>query len=100
MLTKTEAMALVSSRLEQMSTSGDPYVVVEESTIEKPFGWVFFYNSKKFVDTGISRYRLAGNGPAIVNKNDGTIEFCGSNKPPEELIGEYEKKLARGNLPK
>jgi hypothetical protein len=94
MFTKAEALEAVSKKLEQMSTSSDPFVVVEKSTIERPFGWVFFYNSKKFLDTGISRYRLAGNGPVIVNKITRTVEFYGSNKPPEELIEDYETKLA------
>jgi hypothetical protein len=94
MLTKTEALELISSKLQQIGTPTDPFVVVEKSTIEKPFGWVFFYNSKKFVDTGVSRYRLAGNGPVIVDKFTGTVEFYGSGKPVEEIIQDYEKELA------
>lgn len=97
MLTKTEALKIVSKKLRQMSTSTDPFIVAEESTIEKPFGWVFFYNSKKFLDTRISQYRLAGNGPVIVNKTSGTVEFHESDKPPEDLINEYERKLDSGD---
>jgi Immunity protein 35 len=67
MLTKSEALELVSKGLQQMSRSADPFVVVEEKTIETPFGWVFFYNSKRFVETGEYQYQLAGNGPVIVN---------------------------------
>jgi hypothetical protein len=99
MLTKTEALEIVSKRLQQMSTPADPFVVVEKNTIEKPFGWVFFYNSKKFVETGESRYRLAGNGPVIVNKHNSSVEFFGSSKPPLETVAEYEQKLAGGNKP-
>lgn len=82
-----------------MSTSADPFVVVENSTIEKPFGWVFFYNSKRFVETGESRYRLAGNGPVIVNKHTGSVEFFGAAKPPLEFVAEYEQKLIGENKP-
>ena len=97
MLTRSEASELVSTKLRQMSTPDDPddpFVVVDEDTIEKPFGWVFFYDSKKFLETGVFSYRLAGNGPAIVNKHDGTVEFFGTNKPPLELVDEYERKWA------
>ena len=90
MLTKTEAKELVSIKLQQMGTLEDPFVLVEKHTIEKSFGWVFFYNSKKFMDTGISLYRIAGNGPVIVNKNDRTVLFCGTSKPPEQMIKDYE----------
>lgn len=99
MLTKQEALEIVSKRLQQMSTFVDPFVVVEKSTIEKPFGWVFFYNSKRFVETGESRYRLAGNGPIIVNKHNGSVEFFGSAKPPQDIVMEYEQKLAGENKP-
>ena len=94
MLTKTEAMELVSKKLLLDGHPDDQLVIVEQYTIEKPFGWVFFFNSKKFLDTGIFRYRLLGNGPVIVNKVSGAVEFHGSNKPPEDIIKDYERKLA------
>jgi hypothetical protein len=94
MLTKAEALELVSTRLNEMHRTGEPCMVVETKTIEKPYGWVFFYNSKKYLDTGNFRFRLAGNGPVIVNKRSGAVEFFGSNKPPEEFIKDYEEKLA------
>jgi hypothetical protein len=94
MLNKTEALEIVSKKLQQISTLADPFVVVEENTMEKPFAWIFFYNSKKFIDTGISRYRLAGNGPIFVNKATRAVEFCGTDKPLEMLIDDYEKKYA------
>jgi Immunity protein 35 len=96
MLTKNEALEIVSKRLHHMSTSADPFIVIEKNTIEKPFGWVFFYNSKTFIETGESRYRLAGNGPVIVNKHNGSVEFFGASKPPLEFVAEYEQKLAGG----
>jgi hypothetical protein len=96
MITKIEALELVSKKLRQMSPAADPFVPVEASTIERSFGWVFFYNSRKFLETGVTRYRLAGNGPIIVNKVSGEIVFCGSNKPPEELINDYETKFVNG----
>jgi len=99
MLTKTEALEIILKMLQQMSTAADPFVVVEENTVEKPFGWVFFYNSKRYVETGEFRYRLAGNGPIIVNKHNGSVKFFGTNKPPQELVEEYEQKLAGGERP-
>ena len=45
------------------------------------------------------RYALAGNGPVIVNKFTGIIEFFGSNKQPKKVIEEYEQKLAEGAQP-
>ena len=94
MLSKTEAIELVSEKLRQMSAHSDPFVLVDEDTIERPFGWVFFYNSKKYRDTGEFKYRLAGNGPIILNKYDRTIHFCATYKAIEESIADYERGLA------
>ena len=66
-LTKLQALELVSRELQSMTTPDEPFVVVDSHTIEKSYGWVFFYNSRKFVETGLLQYRLAGNGPVIVN---------------------------------
>jgi len=92
-LTKEQALEIVSTKLHQMSSSDDPFMIVEADTIERPFGWVFFYNSKKFIETGLLKYRLAGNGPVIVNKTTRTVEFYGTNKPVEELIKGYEQEI-------
>jgi hypothetical protein len=99
MLTKSEALEIVSKRLQQMSTTADPFVVIDKNTIEKTFGWVFFYNSSKFVETGEPRYRLAGNGPVIVNKYNASVEFFGAGRPPLELVAEYEQNFAAKNKP-
>lgn len=94
MLTKTEALEIVSKKLKEMSPSDDTFVCDDTGTIEKQFGWVFFYNSKTYLETGEIRYALAGNGPVMVNKHDGTIEFYGTAKSIEASIEEYEQKLA------
>ena len=66
-LSKSDALERVSRELQSMATPDEPFVVVDSHTIEKSYGWVFFYNSRKFVETGLLQYRLAGNGPVIVN---------------------------------
>lgn len=95
MLTNEEALELVSQELQKMSSLEDPFIVNEARTMKRPFGWVFFYNSKRFLKTGEVRYRLAGNGPVIVNKATHEILLCGSDKPVDELIHEYENKLVK-----
>jgi len=93
MLTKAEALALVSAKLSETNPPDDPVTIVDAHTIEKPFGWVFFYNSKRFLETGNFLYLLCGNGPVIVNRHTGSVEFFGSGKPPLEIVDEYERTL-------
>lgn len=93
MLEKSDAMELVSKRLKEMAPPNIQLVVIDEKTIERPFGWIFFYNSKKYVETGSIIHRLGGNGPVFVNKSTASIEFFGSTPPFEEVLANYESRL-------
>jgi hypothetical protein len=93
-LTRQQALAAVSAKLLAMSSPENPFVVVDKHTIEKPFGWVFFYNSKKFLETGLFRDGLVGNGPIIINRDTGSIEFLSSGVLPSHSIAKYEERLA------
>jgi hypothetical protein len=59
----------------------------------QPLSTMNFYNSKRFLETGEFSHRLAGNGPVIVNKHDGTIEFFGAREPVETVIQDYVRRL-------
>jgi Immunity protein 35 len=93
MLDRSDALALVLGKLTGMAPVGDEWVVLDEKTVEKSYGWIFFYNSRKFVETGQIIHRLAGNGPVIVNKFDESIEFYGSNPSVDIILEGYERKL-------
>jgi len=72
----------------------DDYLfIVEEATIRKPYGSIFFYTSKKFYETENIRYALAGNAPFLVDKKNGEITTFGTDLPLEDYILEYEENL-------
>lgn len=71
--------------------AGDELRIVAEQTIECPAGWVFFFNSKTFIEMGDPKYALAGNGPLLVNKNTGDIVQLGTAYPVNDYIDHYEK---------
>lgn len=97
MLTKTEAASLVQCWLDSLDLGDDAAIIVVESTIERSFGWVFFYQSKKYIETRTVRYRLAGNGPVIVNRATGNITHCSSNGDVQSHIADYERSLGSGH---
>lgn len=73
MIIKEEARKLALEKiLWNWNIENDEPVIFDEFTIEKDFGWVFFYNSRKFVETEEFSYCLAGNAPIIVNRFDGS----------------------------
>jgi hypothetical protein len=77
----------------EMAPANDSWVVLDEHTIERPCGWFFFYNSKKFMETGLFSHRLAGNGPVFVDINSGSIKFFGAHQSLEEIKAEIEGKI-------
>jgi ribonuclease HI len=93
MLTKEEAWDLALKHI-QRHPSPVTNAMLDYHTIERPFGWVFSYNSKKFLDTGDIRFRLFGNVPVLVNKHNNEVVWITGHKKEERLeqIDEYERK--------
>lgn len=88
-----KAKIIVSERLAELEASvGEPLGLMEEKTLEKGFGWVFFYNTKRYLETGEFTYMLAGNAPFIVDKRDGSLHETGTAEPIEIYISKYEEQ--------
>ena len=67
--------------------------MVDEETQEHEWGWVFFYQSRLYLESKKLEYALAGNAPLIVNRRTGDIVETGTADPPEHYIREYERTL-------
>jgi hypothetical protein len=98
-LTREEAKELVYARI----NAEDPYaeqalelVIIDDETIEKEYGWVFFYQTKEYLKTGNIVDSLVGNAPYIVNKYTGELIETGTANPIEEYIAEYESESEYG----
>ena len=97
MITFEEAKA----KVEKLINKPDPHwadkptlVVLDNQTIEKEWGWVFFYQSLEFIESGDFKDMLAGNAPYIVNRNTGEFVVTGTALPIEDYISKYEMSLA------
>jgi len=69
---------------------GADCALLEESTSEKPYGWYFCFQSKKFLETKNVRDSLAGSGGFIVEKTDGRVFHFGSAYSLERNLRAYE----------
>jgi hypothetical protein len=67
--------------------------IEREKTIAKPYGWIFFYQSKEFLDDGIQSAALYGNAPIIVDRSTSELRLTGTARPLEEYLAEYEASL-------
>lgn len=69
-MTKDEA----KQRVLEFLNSNDPlmdmsYAIRDERTLEKEYGWIFFYDSKEFLETQNDLYTLVGNAPVVFEKD-------------------------------
>lgn len=92
MITLPEAKKLAMTALRKMSRRSEADLAfVDSLTSCKPYGWVLFYNSRQFVETGNELEALGGNGPVVV-LHDGAIHFLGSDREGEVTIAAFEQE--------
>jgi hypothetical protein len=65
--------------------SGLKLKLFRAQTLERDFGWVFFYGPE---DESIL---VAGNAPIIVDRNSGTIHVTGTAYPVEDYLESYAR---------
>ena len=101
MLTYREAERIAQAHID-FPTPGT-CVLLREYTISKPYGWVFFYQNRKYVETRNRDEALMGNLPFLVDRFDGRIRekgrglieaflaACEATLPPERLLAPVEE---------
>ena len=90
-ITREHALARARQYVAQVSAdSATEFVLVDELTREYEFGWVFFYNTRAYLETGDEMQMAAGNAPVIVSTN-GTVHVTGTAHPVEHYITLYRK---------
>jgi hypothetical protein len=78
---------------------GTTFVLIEEGTIEKDWGWVFSFNTEAYRKSGSPMDIVPGTGPLVVEKADGSYSFLSTSIPPQVAITEYERRRAEGVPP-
>jgi len=74
----------------QEEASGLELILLNDATIERSFGWVFFYDSKRHNETRIIRDAVAGNAPIVVTR-DGSLHETGTAEPLEVYLDKFEQ---------
>lgn len=92
MINFKEAKKIAENKLlEIQSKSNLDLALYEEETIEFEYGWVFFYQSKNFIQTSNPLSMVGGNAPLLVDKYDGSVLITGTKKDIEYYIELYTK---------
>jgi hypothetical protein len=87
-LTREDALALAENILtsEVRPGVGEEVVVLPDQTVETPRLWVFFYNTRAFVETGSIAHALAGNSPILIDKSTGRASLGRTDTPWEDQV--------------
>lgn len=93
---KIESIMITFDEAKDIAEKNIPshHLIVE--TIEKPYGWYFFSQTKKFIKTEDFRDMDIGHGGFLVENKTGRIVEFGSAYSVEENFKIYEAGLAYG----
>ena len=94
MLSKAEAERRVNEYLEGLHVRGG-VAILSHATLDRPYGWVFFYNAKRYLETGDPLEALGGNSPIVVEADSGELILLGTAEPVEDALQRFEE--ARGS---
>src|SRR2546423_582937 len=92
MIDKAAALCVAREHLARYRTGHCELALAEDRVLERPFGWIFFYNSRQFLETGDDRHALLGNAPFIVDRRDGSVHATGTGRPLQHYIERYERE--------
>ena len=91
MISRQQAEDLVLALLQDIGRHVPGGVaLMHEYTIEKPYGWVFFFNSKRFLETRDPLDGLGGNSPILVESATGRATDLGTARSVEQSLRRFE----------
>jgi hypothetical protein len=93
-LVKEEAEVLASKRLSKNANAEKQFSILMERTLEKPFGWIFFYETIRTSNRNSETSQK--NRPLIINKHSTQVIGNSTDQPIESIIKLYEDLLSQG----
>jgi len=93
MLSYKECLGLAKEKLKSSAKQHPQYVIWEEKTITKKFGYVFIPSTHQFISSGNRESLVPGIAPIIVNKHNEDCFMILSSRPMKYWINKYEEEL-------
>jgi hypothetical protein len=69
-------------------------VIVDELTQCRRIGWIFFYESRAYLETGDVARAIGGTGPVVVT-HEGNVHLLDGTRPTQHVLHELEEDLRR-----
>lgn len=84
-VTSDLARAIAEEMLDQTVRTEIADIAINK-TLETDSCWVFFYNTRAYMETGSMSHALAGNAPVFVLKDDPSAWFGRTDIPVEDQL--------------
>jgi len=88
-LTLEHALEIATQQLSAMSAQGVALSLLSGATKEFEEGWVFYYQSARYLESGDPGEALAGNAPLFVARTDGKSFLVNYHRPLSESLAAY-----------
>lgn len=91
MIDQPQARELALGHLAESEREGAvPLALLEDRTLPLSYGWVFFYQSRAWVEHGDVSAIVGGNAPLLVT-SQGELYVLGTAHPVEHYLREFER---------
>jgi hypothetical protein len=88
-LTLDQATEVADRQLASWSCDSVRLQLLSGKTEEFDVGWVFYYQSARYIETGDFRESVVGNAPLFVSRSDGFHCFVSYHRPLAESLAAY-----------
>lgn len=85
---RRRAMAHISRDFD-LRAQADHVVIIDAKTMEAVKGWLFVYNSARFLETGNVGDMLMSNRPVFVDRLTGTAEYASAAVTLDDMLDHY-----------
>jgi hypothetical protein len=90
MVTEVEARAIADAVIAEINERIDFGPVVISEVDERALGWIFYWTTARYLETGELMDGVPGNAPILIERTTGAVLPTGTAYPIDHYIDEYE----------
>ena len=83
---ETARQRAVDYLVESIPDFDQEFAIVDAATLDEGWCWVFFWNSRRFLETRSREDAVAGNAPVVVMKESGLVFLTGTAFPLDHYL--------------
>lgn len=98
MMTMNKAKSLALDCVARLTgRARDELVIIDELTQCRRCGWIFFYESRAYLETGDVPSAIGKTGPVVVT-HQGEPHALGGERPVDDMLRDFEQGQSRRHM--